>query len=109
MKTKNKIQFGILTELNRYNKHRSQELDLVSKHMQEIDIHSYLKPFSRVGLSYVEDMINGEVAGFKDYAHWIKALDDRKLDSSSQFYLVCYLTDKNGNPTGFEKIKHLFY
>lgn len=101
------IQFGILANINITNDHYLQEFDRVQRHMQKIDIYNYLKPFERMGYSSVEDMIEDGVKGFEDDAKWISGFDG--FGDKSRFYVVCYLTDKDGNHVGMEKIREIFY
>ena len=102
-----KIQFGILVWLGITNKHYLQDFDRVERYLQKIDTNNYLKPFDPQIYTSVEDMINDEVKEFEDDAKWIKSLDGSGFGTT--FYVVCYTTDKNGNPESIEKIKKLYY
>ena len=102
-----KIQFGILVWLGITNKHYLQDFDRVERYLQKIDTNNYLKPFDPQGYTSVEDMINDEVKAFEDDARWIKSFDGPGFGTT--FYVVCYITDKNGNPESIEKIKKLYY
>lgn len=102
-----KIQFGILVWLGITNKHYLQDFDRIERYLQKIDSNNYLKPFDTQGYTSVEDMISDEVKAFEDDAKWIKSFDGPGFGTT--FYVVCYITDKNGNPASIEKIKKLYY
>ena len=105
--TTSRINFGILINLNINNNHYLQDFDRLQHHMTKIDVYNYLETFDRQGYSNNEDMIDDGVKMFDDDAKWVKSFDG--CGEGTSFYLVCYLTDKEGNPTGIEKIKELFY
>ena len=105
MNTSN-IQFGILASININNKHYLQKIDRI-KYLHKIDTFNYLKPFERMGYSSVEDMIEDGVKGFEDDAKWIKSFDGPGF--GTDFYVVCFITDKDGRITNMEKIKKLYY
>ena len=106
MKTKKNINFGILINLGINNDHYMHEPDpLKTEWFVKIDTYNYLHPFSED--TSFEDF-DQECDIFKGWADQIKATDST-IGFGTDFFFVCYTTDRDNKPTEIRKIKQLYY
>lgn len=106
MKTKKNIQFGILVNLGITNDHYLNESDPLSKEwFVKLDTYNYLHPFSED--TTFEDF-EKECDNFKGWADQITATDGN-FGYGTDFFFVCYITDRDNKPSEVRKIKQLYY